>query len=172
MSERRRLYRYVGPADLRALVRVGGEGFRVVSAGDFERWAGERSTAELAEPFTFAVGGDGVLRLAARRSEHVVCAGGEPVFSAGEMRFAREADRWAAAEVSNQSTGYCPDVDSWPAVADALVRAGIEAPEGFTHTVVFRRCPACGELHVVREDDFVCVFCEADLPLRWNVDEE
>jgi hypothetical protein len=165
------LYRYVGPADLRALVRVGSEGFRVGSPEDFKRWAGERSAEELAEPFTFVVGGDGVLCLVARRSEHVVCAGGEPVLSAGEMRFAWDAGRWVVAEVSNQSTGYCPDVDSWPAVAHALIRAGIEGPEGFTHAVVFRRCPSCGQLNVVLDDDFVCVFCEADLPVQWNVDE-
>ena len=170
MNARGRLYRYVGPAGLRELVHAGGEGFRVGSPTDFERWAGERSAGEPAEPFTFVVGGDGALRLAARRSEHVVCAGGEPVLSAGEMAFARESGRWAVVEVSNQSTGYCPDVYSWPAVAAALLRAGIRAPDGFSHAVVFRRCPACAELNVVREDDFVCVFCEADLPPRWNVD--
>ncbi|MBY8878018.1 hypothetical protein K7862_10295 [Streptomyces sp. PLK6-54] len=155
---------------MRRLVQAGRAGFRVDSAADFERWAGERPAGELAEPFTFVVGADGVLRLAARRSEHVVCAGGEPVLSAGEMAFTREAGRWAVAEVSNQSTGYCPDGTSWPAVADALRRAGVEAPDGFTHAVVFRRCPACAQLNLVREDDFVCVFCEADLPARWNVD--
>ncbi|MFP1626397.1 hypothetical protein ACLB9X_14755 [Streptomyces sp. 5K101] len=38
--------------------------------------------------------------------------------------------------------------------------------DGLTHEVVFRRCGTCGQLNVVREDDFVCVFCEADLPVR------
>ncbi|MEU6730442.1 hypothetical protein ABZ917_42625 [Nonomuraea wenchangensis] len=36
---------------------------------------------------------DGVLLLAPRRSEHVACAGGRPVLSAGEISFAREAGR-------------------------------------------------------------------------------
>ncbi|MDQ0792551.1 hypothetical protein QFZ58_006748 [Streptomyces sp. B1I3] len=113
---------------------------------------------------------DGVLRLAPRRSEHVACAGGDMVLSAGEIGFVREADRWTVDEVSNQSTGYCPDVTSWSAVARALDRVELGRPSGFTHEVVFRRCPDCQEHNIVREDDFVCVFCGSDLPERWNVD--
>jgi hypothetical protein len=72
--------------------------------------------------------------------------------------------------VSSQSTGYCPDGSSWSVVADALDAVGIEHPSGFTHEVVFRRCPACGRLNIVREEDFVCVFCDEVLPGEWNVD--
>ncbi|MFE9635342.1 hypothetical protein [Streptomyces sp. NPDC006463] len=114
-----------------------------------------------------------MLRLAPRRSEHVACAGGDPVLAAGEICFiARpgEEPAWEADEVSNLSTGYCPDLASWRAVAEALDRAGIGRPEGFTHAVVFRRCTACGECNVVRDAWFVCVFCDADLPAEWNVD--
>jgi hypothetical protein len=64
----------------------------------------------------------------------------------------------------------CPDVSSWSAVADALDAAGIEHPSGFTHEVVFRRCPDCGQINIVREGDFVCVFCDEALPQEWNVD--
>ncbi len=92
------------------------------------------------------------------------------VLSAGEMSFSREAGRWGVGEVSNQSTGYCPDVTSWPAVAEALDRAGIGRPTGFTHEVVFRRCTNCQAHNIVREDDFFCVFCDAVLPQEWNVD--
>ncbi|MDX2936612.1 hypothetical protein [Streptomyces ipomoeae] len=165
-----RSHRYVGPAELRERVRPGGGGRRIGAAADFEAWVAERSAVELAEPFTFVVGVDGVLRLAARRSEHVICAGGEPVLSAGEMAFVRGSDGWAVGQVSNQSTGYCPDIGSWPAVARALARAGLPHPDGFTHEVVFRRCPGCREHNIVREGDFVCVFCESDLPEVWNVD--
>ncbi|WP_427924162.1 hypothetical protein [Streptomyces sp. cg40] len=69
---------------------------------------------------------------------------------AGEISFLCEAGRWTVSEVSNQSTGYCPS--------------------GFTCEVVFRRCPDCQEHNIVREDDFVCVFCGSDLPAVWNVD--
>ncbi|AKH84084.1 hypothetical protein AA958_19985 [Streptomyces sp. CNQ-509] len=162
-------YRYVGPVELKAAVRPGGGGRRIGSAADFDGWIMEQSAVELAEPFTFVVGRDGVLRLAPRRSEHVACAGGDMVLSAGEISFVREADRWAVSEVSNQSTGYCPDVDSWAEVARALDAAGLRRPSGFTHEVVFRRCPGCQERTIVREDDFVCVFCGTDLPAEGNV---
>ncbi|MFJ7200257.1 MULTISPECIES: hypothetical protein [unclassified Streptomyces] len=170
MSVRGWSYRYVGPVDLKARVRPGSGGRRIGSAADFNSWAAERSAAELAEPFTFVVGTDAVLRLAPRRSEHVACAGGERVLGAGEIGFTREAGRWAVAEVSNHSTGYCPDAGSWPAVARALDDVELGRPSGFTHDVVFRRCPGCQEHNIVREDDFVCVFCGSDLPQAWNVD--
>ncbi|WP_329204184.1 hypothetical protein OG257_01490 [Streptomyces sp. NBC_00683] len=170
MNVRGRKYRYVGPAALRALVRPGGEGRCIRSASDFDDWASALTREELAEPFTFVVDATGVLRVAPRRSEHVVCAGGGTVLGAGEMSVGDESGRWVVAEVSNQSTGYCPDTSSWPAVADALDSAGIGHPPGFTHEVVFRRCLACGQLNIVREEDFVCVFCEEDLPRKWNVD--
>ncbi|MFD7629864.1 hypothetical protein ACFV7Q_28230 [Streptomyces sp. NPDC059851] len=167
---RRRSYRYVGPVELKTAVRPGDGGCRIGSAADFGGWIVEQSAAELAEPFTFVVGMDGVLRLAPRRSEHVACAGGGMVLSAGEISFMREANRWAVGEVSNQSTGYCPDVSSWSAVAHALDDVELGRPSGFTHEVVFRRCPGCQEHNIVREDDFVCVFCDSDLPAAWNVD--
>lgn len=170
MSVQGRSYRYVGPADLKAAVRPDSGGCRINTAAGFGSWVAERSAEELVEPFAFVVGTDGVLRLAPRRSEHVACAGGEMVLSAGEMSFTREAGRWAVGDVSNHSTGYCPDVISWSAVARALDDMGLGRPSGFTHEVVFRRCPGCQEHNIVREDDFVCVFCGSDLPEAWNVD--
>ncbi|KOY55055.1 hypothetical protein [Streptomyces sp. XY332] len=170
MSARKRGYRYVGPVELKAVVRPGSGRCRISSAAEFGGCIAERSAAELAEPFTFVVGTDGVLRLVLRRSEHVACAGGAVVLSAGEIGFVREADWWAVSEVSNQSTGYCPDVTSWSEVARALCDVGPGRPSGFTHEVVFRRCPGCQEHNIVREDDFVCVFCGSDLPQTWHVD--
>ncbi|MFG3137733.1 hypothetical protein ACGFZA_16165 [Streptomyces sp. NPDC048211] len=151
-------------------MRPGGGGCRIGSAADFDAWIAGRLSAELAEPFTFVVGMDAALRLAPRRSEHVACAGGDMVLSAGEISFIREADRWTVSEVSNQSTGYCPDGSSWPEVARALDDVELGRPSGFTHEMVFRRCPDCQEHNIVREDDFVCVFCGSGLPVVWNVD--
>ncbi|MER7468284.1 hypothetical protein [Streptomyces sp. NPDC097981] len=155
------------PAELRALVRPGGGGRSIRSAGELDAWFLERAE-ERAEPFTFVVDIAGVLRLAPRRSEHVVCAGGGAVLGAGEMTFRGESGTWTAEEVGNQSTGYCPDTASGPAVAAALAAAGIGHPSGFTHEVVFRRCPACDQLNIVREEYFVCVFCDGLLPQEWN----
>ncbi|MCI3275214.1 hypothetical protein [Streptomyces cylindrosporus] len=169
MNPQARSYGYVGPAELRATVREVSEGHTIRSAADLEAWVTGRDADEALEPFTYVVGLDGFLRLAPRRSEHVACAGGRRVLAAGEMTLGRASGQWTAQEVSNQSTGYCPDLDSWPAVAAALDRAGVRHPGRFTHEVVFRRCERCVECNIVREGDFVCVFCGADLPLRWNV---
>ncbi|MEU9010998.1 hypothetical protein AB0D12_14695 [Streptomyces sp. NPDC048479] len=152
------------------MVLPGSEGKMIRSVTDFDGWASERAAAELDEPFTFVIGMDAGLRLASRRSEHVACAGGGRVLSAGEMGFSRESGRWAVIEVSNQSTGYCPDISSWPAVAETLDRAGFDRPDGFTHELVFRRCERCQQHNIVREGEFVCVFCGSDLPATWNVD--
>ncbi len=144
------MYAYVGPPELRALVRPGTAGEPVRSASDVEAQD---------EPFTFVVTLDGVLRIAPRRSEHVVCAGGRDVLAAGEIAF----DGAVVTEVSNQSTGYCPAEESWPAVAAALDSAGFQRPEGFTALFVFPHCAECGELNVVKDEHYVCVFCDADL---------
>ncbi|MFF8195607.1 hypothetical protein ACF05L_33140 [Streptomyces bobili] len=61
-----------------------------------------------------------------------------------------------------------PRPDSWPAVA-ALDRAGVARHEGFTHTLVFRRCERRRENNVAREGVFVCVFRDADLPAAWHL---
>ncbi len=138
MSARGRSYHYVGPVELKAAVRPGSGGCLISSAAGCDAWIAERSAAELTEPFTFVVGTDNALRLAPRRSEHAPCVGGEMVLSAGEISFTREADRWTVGEVSNQSTGHCPYVTSWSAVARALDDVERGQPSGFTHKVVFR----------------------------------
>jgi len=169
MDAGRRPFRYVGPVDLLALVRPDAGGQAIRSSAEFDEWVSGRTSEELGEPFTYVVGTAGALLLAPRRSEHVVCAGGEAVSAAGEISFHRESGRWAVAEVSNQSTGYCPDVDSWPSVADALDRAGLIHPAGFTNALLFRRCPACLQLNIVRDAEFICVFCDGVLPREWNI---
>ncbi|MFJ3898478.1 hypothetical protein [Streptomyces sp. NPDC090083] len=168
MSTAGRRHGYIGPAEPLGTVRPGAEGRVVRSARDLDAWLAARDRAELAEPFTYVVDLDGLLRLAPRRSEHVACAGGADVLGAGEMGFERTAGRWTVREVSNQSTGYCPRLESWDAVARALDGAGVGRPAGFTYAVVFRRCLTCGEINIVREGDFVCVFCGGDLPGEWN----
>ncbi|HSA52023.1 MAG TPA: hypothetical protein VLH10_18195 [Yinghuangia sp.] len=168
MGATRQTYRYIGPPDLRGLVRPGCGGTPVRTHADFARWVSEQTAEDLAEPFTYVVDTAGVLRLAPRRSEHVVCAEGEDVLGAGEVGFLVLDGSWAVGDVSNQSTGYCPDTASWPRVAEALDRVGIIRPAGFTHPVVFRRCTACRELNIVRDGDFACVFCDAPLPRDWN----
>ncbi len=165
-----RRYRYVGPPEVLAALRPGSEGRLIGSPGDFAAWLATCGEDELAEPFTFVIGLDGTLRLAPRRSEHVACAAGAPVLSAGEISFLHDQGHWIAGEVSSQSAGYCPDPASRPAVSDALDRAGLEHPGRFTHPVIFRRCPRCQERNLVKDDCFACVICGAELPRTWNID--
>jgi hypothetical protein len=154
------VYAYTGPPELLAQVRPGVMGAPITSSADIDRMAPD------GEPFTYVVDLDGTLRVAPRRSEHVACAGGRPVLAAGEIAFERPDGGWEVAEVSNQSTGYCPDPVSWPEVARALDRAGIAHPDGFTATFVFRHCPGCGELNVVKDEYYVCAFCDGGLSRR------
>ncbi|WP_329225261.1 hypothetical protein [Streptomyces canus] len=79
-----RVYGHVGPPELRSTVRPAGEGRIIHCAADLDAWLSGRGPAETSEPFTFV---------------------------AGEMGFARAARRWAVHEVTNHSTGYCPDLD-------------------------------------------------------------
>jgi hypothetical protein len=91
---------------------------------DLERWLADNASEREGGlvPATFIVSLAGDLHIASRRSEHVACAAGQPVLSAGELFFEhRPAARVAAA--SNLSTGYCPEPASWPSLAAALHRA-------------------------------------------------
>jgi hypothetical protein len=158
-------YRYVGPAELRDRAAVPASTTTVDGAAALDRWLAGGAPDE---PFTFVVALDGRLRLAPRRSEHVALAGGNDVLAAGEVRFAPMDIGWRVVAVTNQSTGYCPDPDCWPAVGAALDRAGVAHPGDFTDKVIFRRCPGCGERNIVRDGDFTCALCESALPAHWN----
>ncbi|MGW1323081.1 hypothetical protein ACWD64_11180 [Streptomyces antibioticus] len=124
-----RRYGYVGPEDIRRAVLPGaGGGGRVIrGAADLDAYVPDEG-----EPYTYVVGLDGLLRLAPRRSEHVACADGGDVLGAGEISLRRGPQGWEVEEISNQSTGYYPDPDCWPAVAAALDRAGVGQPDRFT----------------------------------------
>jgi hypothetical protein len=169
------LYRYIGPKSIASRAESASPGAPVASAEDVVGWlreAGERPDRIGCFVVTFIVDEAGLLRIAPRRSEHVACAGGGPVRSAGEMTFALEGRSVRVAEVSNQSTGYCPEPESWPAVEEALRRAGLAPPEGFSLACVFRRCEECDSTCLVKDGAFECGACGADLPQRYNCQEE
>ncbi|MFA1537494.1 hypothetical protein [Actinomadura monticuli] len=63
--------------------------------------------------------------------------------------------------------GSPEDLASWLAPMD---RAALRHPGGFTGPVVFRRCPRCHERNLVKDDDFTCAVCDAELPRTWNFD--
>jgi hypothetical protein len=158
-----RRYRYVGPEEIRRRLADAPGGTEIRSANDLAALATE-------EPMTFVVDDRGVLRVANRRSEHVACAAGRDVLSAGELRAARDGKGVRVVEISNQSTGYCPEPESWPAVAKALDAANIAHPGGFTYEAIFRRCPSCGQRNLVKDGWLECGVCGAALPEAWNFD--
>ncbi|WP_021597279.1 hypothetical protein [Actinomadura madurae] len=166
-----RRYGYVGPAEILQQVQAGRHGEAITSHHDLAIWLAQQAAQDREEPFTFVIDLTGTLRLAPQRSEHVICAGGEAVLSAGEITFTQDRDRWVVSEISNQSTGYCPDVSSWQAVAAALGRAGLDHPTAFSHPITFRRCPQCHQRNIVKDDHYVCAVCETPLPDYWNMDE-
>jgi hypothetical protein len=139
-------YRYVGPKKIAERAPPIPAGFRVESPEDVRCWI-QQTDQELNAAgsviATFIIEEAGWLRIADRRSEHVACAGGRPVRSAGEMTFTVSPNSVGVTWVTNQSTGYYPEPDSWPAVEAALTRAGIVAPECFGQEFVFRRCLHC-----------------------------
>lgn len=117
---------------------------------------------------TYIIDLEGYLRLAHRRSEHVCCAGGADVLSAGEITFNCTSEEIVAEWVTNQSTGYCPESESWPVVKQALSRLNIVTPDRFSMAVVFRRCEECGQINIVKDAYFECEVCDAKLPRKWN----
>jgi hypothetical protein len=117
---------------------------------------------------TFVVDILGQLWIADRCSEHVQCACGGPVLSAGEIGFSFAGGGVEVVAVTNQSTGFCPEPESWPAVEAALQRAGLVSPGGFTTEFVFRRCPDCHALGLVKDYWFECAECGSPLPDAWN----
>lgn len=165
-------YEYVGPQDIADAVAAIAPGFAVLSPSGLMQWiAGDREQADADGHLivTFVVDRHGTLRVADRCSEHVACAGGQPVLSAGEMTFQLDPHEVRVHAVTNQSTGYCPEPSSWPQVADAIAKAGLLAPAGFHLSFLFRKCRQCHALNVIKENVFVCAMCDADLPADWNM---
>lgn len=170
-----RLYRYIGPDPVSLGAGLQTPRWPVEHAADVTRLldeAGGRGRSSAALTCTFVVDAAGCLFAADRRSEHVACARGGLVTMAGEIRFECDGRGPFVAEATNQSTGYCPEPSSWPALAAALDRAGLRHPGAFTAEFVFRRCDACAATNLVKDDWFVCGACDAPLAQAWNFDAD
>jgi len=166
-----RAYRYVGPKKIAERANLLNIGFRIESPSGFLVWC-KQTDQELDEDgrviATFIVDEAGHLRIADRRSEHVVCAGGNPVLSASEMTLEIDQDEVEVVWTTNQSTGYCPEPESWPMIGSALHRAGIAFHPGFDHEFDFRRCEKCSAINIVKDNVFECGVCRTALPSEWN----
>lgn len=166
-----RLFRYVGPKQIAERAPSKPAGTPIRSAADITRWILESDQTPGPDGSiiaTFVVDTVGVLLVADRRSEHVACAGRQPVQSAGEMTFLVNGQEVEIAAVSNQSTGYCPEPESWAAVLVALDRAGLVSPAGFTLACNFRLCLRCGAKNLIKDGVFECGVCTNELPAAYN----
>src|SRR5947208_2226165 len=133
-----KLYAYVEPEDIRRKTAAAQPGLRVDSSCDLGTWlraSGQHPDRHGLIAVTFVVDEGGCLRVADRGSEHVACSGGGPVRSAGELFLRCSGTGLEVAEASNQSTGFCPEPESWPTVAAALDRLGLPHPGRFTQEV-------------------------------------
>ncbi len=167
-----RQYQYVGPDEIRKAIQGAPLGKPIYCKSDLSDWLTTTQTDTREEGCviaTFVVGIDQVLRLAPRRSEHVACAGGASVLSAGEITISRNLE---VDEVTNQSTGYCPEPESWTQVAQALDNIGVSRPDEFTTQVIFRKCVACGQRNIVKDNWYCCEVCQARLTEDWNFSDD
>jgi hypothetical protein len=168
-----RLYRYVGPEDIRRRSEGKAAGDIVESQQSLRDWARRTRQVSNGEGLirsTYVVVEHGQLRVADYGSEHVACALGGRVMAAGVAWFAITAWAVSIERIDNQSTGYCPEPTCWPAVRAALDVADIRHPGQFTTELLFRLCPACGQRNVVKDEWYQCAVCDAELPLLWNFD--
>lgn len=165
-----RQYRYVGPIEIAARVQSDCGGIVIDSIEKLRDSLCSMDDYQSGESLivTFVVGTDSNLRIANRRSEHVACARGEDVLSAGEMTIETVGDEVIVERVTNQSTGYRPEPESWAALASSLDRISVEHPDGFDPESVFRRCPTCSQINIVKDQWFICGVCQSTLPDSWN----
>lgn len=162
------LYHYVGPPEIAERAAGQPHGTPIRSPADVTRWVKQSAQPPGTVIVTFVIDSEGELRIADRHSEHVACAGGQAVQSAGEMTFDVRATTITVVAVSNQSTGYCPEPQSWLAVEETLRLAGFNPPVGFNPACVFRLCPMCGVRNLVKGGEFECGACGAELPVEYN----
>ncbi len=110
----RKIYSYVGSIENLRLVAQGSRRLCVRSPEAITAWV--REAAQQPEfdilTVTFVVDERGQLWINDRRSEHVVCANGGSVLTAGELSFFLSDGQVEFYEATNQSTGYCPEPES------------------------------------------------------------
>jgi len=171
LTQGSRAYTYVGPSEIKERSQRGPDCLQVRDAELLLPWLRAflprgRTQGEI--PVTFIIDPEQELWIADRRSEHVACADGGDVLAAGEMIFSVTGMRVEVVEITNQSTGYCPEPESWGMVAAVLDHLGIPHPDCFTAEFHFRRCDHCQTITLIKEGVFECAVCNSPLPPDWN----
>lgn len=166
-----RHYSYVGPPELAEDAAKGNARFCANTYADLISWLSASVQVETRNwnfTATFIVDLVGRLWLADQHSEHIVCAAGQDVLAAGEITFGGYSGSVVVTAITNQSTGFCPEPESWDSVSKALDSLGIASPSGFTATYTFRRCDVCHSINIVKDEWFECAVCQNPLSLEWN----
>lgn len=165
-----RLYAYVGPTEIKSRVKPEFEGRAILQIDDIALWIKETQQELIHDSIicTFIIDENRILKINDRHSEHVACSGGKAVLSAGEITFAKEKGGFCVSEISNQSTGFCPEPDSWCNIMDALDKIGILYPEYFTTAFDFRYCYNCNSINLIKNEVYECAICDNSLDLEWN----
>ncbi|MFK7906093.1 MAG: hypothetical protein AB8B69_13255 [Chitinophagales bacterium] len=163
-----REYEYIGPKEILKRVEAKFEGKIIETSEEILDWILESSSSpKFGDSIicTFIINLAGELVIADRHSEHVQCAFGKNVRSAGEIGFlVGRKNQIDIDSITNQSTGYCPSSESWYEVEKALKRIrGLNAPEGFDPQFVFSYCPNCETRQIVKDGFYFCPKCEQPL---------
>jgi hypothetical protein len=171
LSPEMKAYPYVGSSDLLPISDDAPQRCKILCEQDILDWIDtthQTVDSERSIVATFVIDKDGRLWIADRHSEHVQCARGREVLSAGEMTFTITSIHVEVSAITNQSTGYCPEPESWSVVRAALDLAMLKHPPHFTSAFTFRRCTHCRTTNIVKENWFICGVCMCELPDKWN----
>jgi len=164
-------YKYIGSQDIIDNLPEKSARVYVNAAKDILEWIKDsKQSPEYDSCYiaTFIISTDSKLWINDRHSEHVLCANGKNVLSAGEITFEVGKNAIEIVAISNQSTGYCPEPDSWASVVIALRNTKIPHPDDFTSKFIFRKCDNCGQKNIVKDDWYFCAVCDAPLSQTWN----
>ena len=168
-------YTYVGPQEILDNLGLSSMRLPVIGPDSVLGWIASQQqefSGENSIVATFIIDTDLRLWINDRRSEHVLCAAGQPVLAAGEITFLIQDETVEIIEITNQSTGYCPPLETWSAVVAAITPLNIAFPSEFTSKYIFRLCDACGTRNIVKDDWYICSVCDADLSQEWNFDSQ
>jgi hypothetical protein len=168
-----REYFYVGPKTVRESLPTVSMRTHITSLDEVKQWIRDSEQIlgrDRDVTATFIIDIHNQMWIADRHSEHVLCAAGQNMLSAGEITFTINPTSIEVAEITNQSTGYCPEPESWIAVEMALAAIGLDHPSQFTTAYLFRRCDVCGTTNIIKDDWFECAVCQSPLSPDWNYD--